>query len=403
MENKPISEILEGGELYHHGILGMKWGIRRFQPYSLIPRKSGKGGKETGAAKKAGGEASSAKKVPVKSVVKKSRKQKSAEAKAEVQKKANTARERRESLEQAIRNADVKTVYQRRAELTDKELENFVKRVQTDQSLRAMAAAQTPSKKQKLKDIVRKLDEYNDVVQTGLKIYKTGVEVKDVLDKQHKAMKQDERNAKISEIVNDTSRLAELYANRKDYSKESIDKAVNKYNSEQSLKKILDSQAESSKKGSDEKESKNAVDVDFDVSTSTKAADNKREDTGGAHGIKAQKWVKESSEPKASAPEQSEAAKKQVREVLKEIQDTYSTPKTQREIDFDRGPRPYKKIKNDFDAYFERSVSEQYKKDHGVAPFDSYKGMTVREIREDQEMRKKLGLPPREYKQRVNY
>ncbi len=47
----------QGSELYHHGILGMHWGIRRYQPYGHGGYNPDHSGKNIGEAKRLGGDA----------------------------------------------------------------------------------------------------------------------------------------------------------------------------------------------------------------------------------------------------------------------------------------------------------------------------------------------------------
>lgn len=106
-------------ELMHYGVLGMKWGVRRYQPYSEKPRGSGKGGKEIGDAKKAAKQADRA--------VKKDRRD-------------------------ANRN---------RRSLSDDELNKRVNRLQKEKQLKDLTEEDLGSGRKKVKTMFKKYEEFN--------------------------------------------------------------------------------------------------------------------------------------------------------------------------------------------------------------------------------------------------
>ena len=241
MESKHIQAMLDMDAeecLQHYGVLGMHWGVRRFQPYSLIPRKSGEGGKEVGAAKKKS-------KISAKSVVskvtpkKKSRNQKSEEAKAEYVEKAKTARQRHEELDRIVNSGNAKLVYEHRDEMTNKQLEDAIARINVETRVAALVRQQNPTTLDKVKQFAGKVDDVNSVIKTGLNTEKNISDIRKIAKEANKAQKAAKSSEALQDIINNGAKAEDVYKRQSELSGDDLKKAVERIkNLDQDMKVI---------------------------------------------------------------------------------------------------------------------------------------------------------------------
>jgi hypothetical protein len=125
-------------ELYHHGIKGQKWGIRRFQPYQ--PGAKVKGGKEVGKATKVKQRGS---------IVEHFKAKRAASKKAASIKKAQKTRKANLDFEaakkKAIESGTAEDLAKFKGKLTNEEYTKAFLRLQNEKKLADMVAANQKS------------------------------------------------------------------------------------------------------------------------------------------------------------------------------------------------------------------------------------------------------------------
>ena len=191
------------GELYHHGILGQKWGIRRFQPYQ--PGAKVKGGKEVGKATKVKQRGSIIEHFKAKQAA---HKKSAAVKKAQATRKANTDFEA--AKKKAIESGTAEDLAKFKGKLTNEEYGRAFMRLQNEKKLADMVAANQKSVWDTIDSgmkIVERVGKYAGTIATAKENFSR---MDDALHKKENEDKKDKAAIEKNKFLTNIENITEL-------------------------------------------------------------------------------------------------------------------------------------------------------------------------------------------------
>lgn len=168
--------------LAHHGILGMKWGIRRYQPY---PKGYKGDGKEVGDAAKGKSDSKKLSRKERKAEVERVRKQQENLEKA--REAASAKRKYSKEKEEVLKKGSASDLARFKGDLTPNEIQQALNRIEWEAKLDEAVRREKEAGFNKIDRIMKKVKKGDEWVGTGISMYKHTDEISKIIKDLQKA------------------------------------------------------------------------------------------------------------------------------------------------------------------------------------------------------------------------